>query len=77
MVVGQGLRVTLIGLVCGVAGAYASTRLLQSLLFEVSTTDATTFVVASMAFLAVTVLASWVPARRAANVSPVTALRDE
>ena len=56
MVVGQGLRVTCIGLVCGVAGAYASTRLLQSLLFEVSTTDATTFVVAPVLFVVVTVL---------------------
>ncbi len=39
MVVGQGLRVTIVGIVCGVAAAYGSTRLLESLLFEVSTTD--------------------------------------
>jgi putative ABC transport system permease protein len=75
MVVGQGLRVTLVGLVCGVAGAYASTRLLQSLLFEVSTTDATTFVVVPVLFVVVTVLASLIPAARAARIDPVGALR--
>ena len=52
MVVGQGLRVTLIGIVCGVAAAYACTRLLESLLFEVSTTDAATFVVVPAVFVA-------------------------
>jgi len=75
MVVGQGLRVTLIGIVCGVAGAYASTRLLQSLLFEVSTTDAMTFVAVPVVFVAVTLLASPIPAARAARIDPVGALR--
>jgi putative ABC transport system permease protein len=75
MVVGQGLRVTLIGLVCGLAGAYASTRLLQSLLFEVSTTDTTTFIVVPVLFVVVTVLASLIPAVRAARIDPVGALR--
>ena len=75
MVVGQGLRVTIIGLVCGVAGAYASTRLLQSLLFQVSTTDTTTFVVVPIMFVVVTVLASLIPAVRAARIDPVGALR--
>jgi predicted permease len=75
MVVGQGLRVTLIGLVCGLAGAYASTRLLQSLLFEVSTTDTTTFVVVPVVFVVVAVLASLIPAVRAARIDPVGALR--
>lgn len=75
MVVGQGLRVTVIGLVCGVAGAYASTRLLRSLLFEVSTTDATTFVVVPVLFVVVTVLASLIPAARAARIDPAGALR--
>jgi predicted permease len=75
MVVGQGLRVTLIGLALGIAGAYASTRLLQSLLFEVSTTDAMTFVVVPAVFVVVTVLASLIPAARAARIDPVGALR--
>ena len=75
MIVGQGLRVTLIGLVCGLAGAYASTRLLRSLLFEVSTTDTTTFVVVPIVFVVVTVLASLIPAVRAARIDPSRALR--
>jgi ABC-type antimicrobial peptide transport system permease subunit len=75
MIVGQGLRVTLIGLVCGLVGAYASTRLLQSLLFEVSTTDGTTFVVVPAVFVVVAVLASLIPAARAARIDPVRALR--
>jgi ABC-type lipoprotein release transport system permease subunit len=75
MVVSQGLRVTFIGLVCGLAGAYASTRLLQSLLFEVSTTDTTTFIVVPVVFVVVTVLASVIPAVRAARIDPVGALR--
>ena len=75
MVVSQGLRVTLVGLVCGVAGAWASTRLLQSLLFEVSATDATTVVVGPALFVLVTVLASLIPAARAARIDPVGALR--
>ena len=61
MVVGEGLRVTTIGLLCGVAGAYASTRLLASLLFGVSATDAMTFAVVPAVFVAVTVLASLIP----------------
>jgi putative ABC transport system permease protein len=75
MVVGQGLRVTLIGIVCGLAGAYASTRLLQSLLFEVTTTDAMTFVVVPVVFVLVTMLASLIPATRATRIDPVGALR--
>jgi putative ABC transport system permease protein len=77
MIVGQALVVAAGGIVVGVGGAVMVVRLVRSQLFGVSPLDATTFVVAAMAFLAVTVLASWVPARRAANVSPVTALRDE
>jgi putative ABC transport system permease protein len=75
MIVGQGLRVTLIGLACGLAGAYASTRLLQSLLFEVSTTDTMTFIVMPAVFVVVTVLASLIPAARAARIDPAGALR--
>ena len=77
MIVGQALVVAVGGIVVGIGGAVMVVRLVRSQLFGVSPLDATTFVVAAMAFLAVTVLASWVPARRAANVSPVTALRDE
>jgi putative ABC transport system permease protein len=77
MIVGQALVVAAGGIVVGVGGAVMVVRLVRSQLFGVSPLDATTFVVAATAFLAVTVLASWVPARRAANVSPVTAFRDD
>jgi putative ABC transport system permease protein len=75
MVVGQGLRLTVIGIVCGLVGAYVSTRLLESLLFDVSRTDAVTFVIVPALFVAVTVLASLIPAMRAARIDPVGALR--
>jgi predicted permease len=75
MVVGQGLRVTLIGIVCGVAGAYACTRLLQSLLFEVSATDPVTFVAVPTALVVAAVVASLMPAWRAVHVDPAAALR--
>jgi putative ABC transport system permease protein len=67
--------VTLIGIACGLAGAYASTRLLESLLFDVSATDAITFVAVPAVFVVVTVLASVIPAARAARIDPVGALR--
>jgi predicted permease len=75
MIVGQGLRVTLIGIAGGVAAAYASTRLLESLLFEVSTTDALTFVVVPTLFVLVALIASLIPAVRAVRIDPIGALR--
>jgi predicted permease len=75
MVVGQGLRVTAIGIVCGVAGAYLSTRLLESLLFQVSTTDLGTFLFVPALFVVIALLASIVPAWRAVRIDPVGALR--
>ena len=77
MVVGQAVIVAVGGIIAGAGGAVMVVRLVKSQLFGVSPADATTFVVAAAAFLALTVIASWIPARRAANVSPVTALRDD
>jgi putative ABC transport system permease protein len=77
MVVGQGLRVTAIGTAIGLAGAVVLTRFLRTLLFEVSTTDPRAYVVATIVFGAAAALASWVPARRAARVDPLEALRGE
>jgi hypothetical protein len=71
----SGLRVTIVGIACGVAAAYGSTRLLESLLFEVSTTDAVTFVVVPAVFVLVALLASLIPASRAVRIDPVGALR--
>jgi predicted permease len=75
MVVGQGLRVTAIGIVIGLLGAYGTTRFLESLLFEVTTTDVTTFVFVPAAFVLIAVLASVIPALRAVRINPAGTLR--
>jgi putative ABC transport system permease protein len=73
----QGMRLVLIGLVLGLGGAFALTRLMSSLLFGVSTTDASTFVAVAVGLTLVGVLACYLPARRATRVDPLIALRYE
>jgi putative ABC transport system permease protein len=77
LIVTQALVVAIGGISAGVAGTFVVVRLVRTQLFGVSPMDLTTFVVAATAFVGVTILASWIPARRAAGVSPVTALRAE
>jgi putative ABC transport system permease protein len=77
MVLRQSLRYVLPGLALGALGALALTRLLQAQLFGVEPTDPVTFGAVLTLLLAVALLASWVPARRAASVQPVEALRQE
>ena len=77
LVLRQGMRVVAIGLVLGVAGALGLTRVLTNLLYEVKPTDPLTFVGVSLVLLCVALLASWLPARRAAKVDPMVALRYE
>ena len=77
MVVRQGAGVTLIGIVLGVVAAIGVTRLLASLLFEVSARDPYTFAATALILGAVSLLATWLPARRAATISPLAALREE
>jgi putative ABC transport system permease protein len=76
MVLGQGLRTVLIGVVVGAAGA-ALTRAIQSLLFGVRATDPLTFAAVILLLLSVALLACYLPARRAAKVDPMVALRYE
>lgn len=77
LIVRQGLWKTLIGVVLGVAGATLLSRYLTSLLFEVRPTDSFVYVAVSLLLMLVAALASWLPARRAAKVDPVIALRAE
>jgi putative ABC transport system permease protein len=77
MVLGQGMRLVLAGLAIGLLGAFALTRLMKSLLFGVSATDPVTFGAVATILIGVSLLASLVPALRAARVDPVVALRTE
>jgi ABC-type antimicrobial peptide transport system permease subunit len=76
LVLRQGLGLALGGIVLGVAGSVGLTRLLTSMLFGVKAIDPVTFTLAAMLFLVVAFAASYIPARRAAAVEPMAALRD-
>jgi len=77
LMVGKGLNLSVIGIAIGVVGAFALTRVLTSMLVEVKPTDPVTFVSVAALFLFIAVLASWLPALRAAGLDPTTALRTE
>ena len=75
--IASGLRWAVLGVVVGVAGAYAGTRFLAALLFGITPTDPGTFAGLAALMLGVAALASYVPARRAAWVNPMSALRGD
>ncbi|MFZ0635762.1 MAG: ABC transporter permease [Candidatus Acidiferrales bacterium] len=77
MFVRQGLLLTGIGIVCGLAGAFAAMRLMSSLLFNVSPADPVTYVLVTIGIVATAYVACYLPSRRAATVDPVDALRAE
>jgi putative ABC transport system permease protein len=77
LVLGQGMKLVLIGVVIGIGGALALTRVIQSLLFGVSATDPLTFALIVLLLIVVTLTACWIPARRATKVDPLMALRCE
>jgi predicted permease len=76
-VAGEGLRLTLTGVALGIAGAFAATRILSRLLFGVGATDPAVFAAVAATLLTVGLLASYLPARRAMRVDPVTALHGD
>jgi putative ABC transport system permease protein len=77
LIMGFGLRLTMIGVLAGLIGSIISTRLLASLLFEVSAASPLAFFLPATLLVAVTVLAAYLPARRAASIDPMRALRAE
>ncbi len=77
LVVTQGLKLVVIGMAIGIAGSLALTRFLSSLLYGVKPTDALTFIAVSLILTGAALLASYIPARRAAKVDPMMALRYE
>ena len=77
LVVRQGLGLTVAGVAIGIAGAFGLTRFLRGLLFHISNTDPVIFIGVPLVFILVATLASYIPARRAVQVDPMTALRHE
>ena len=77
LIVGQGLKLTLVGVGLGLACAFALTRMMSSLLFGVSATDPPTFIITAMLLTLTAVAACYIPARRAARVDPMVALKYE
>jgi predicted permease len=77
LIVGRGMKLTIFGIVVGVAGAIALTRLMHGLLFNTSATDPFVFIVISILLSLAALLACYIPARRAARVDPLIALRYE
>jgi predicted permease len=77
MVVGSSLKIVLIGVALGLVAAYILTRLLSNLLYGISVTDPSIFASMALLFIIIALLASYIPARRAAKVDPIIALRSE
>jgi putative ABC transport system permease protein len=73
----NGVWLVVVGIVLGIAGAFAATRFITSFLYGISATDLNIFVIASLLLTVVTLLASYVPSRRAMKVDPIIAIKNE
>jgi putative ABC transport system permease protein len=77
LVVGQGLRLSLLGVGFGLAAALVLSRVLQTLLFEVKPSDPFTFAAVGLILMMVALFSCWLPVRRATRIDPIVALRYE
>jgi predicted permease len=77
LVIGQGMRLSAAGIGIGLAAAFALTRVMRGMLVGIAPTDPVTFAAVALLFSAIAATACWLPARRAAGLDPITALRDE
>jgi len=77
LVVGEGLRLSVAGMMLGLAGALAVTRVMASMLVGVEPTDPMTFAAIALLFVVIAAGASWLPARRASRLDPMEAIREE
>jgi putative ABC transport system permease protein len=77
LVVGQGMRLSALGIAAGLIAAFELTRAMTSMLIGVKPTDPITFAAMAVLFFVITAIASWLPARRAARLDPTSALREE
>lgn len=75
--IGQGLKLSAMGVVVGLVAAFGFTRWMASMLVGVTPSDPPTYIAIAAFFIVVAAVASWLPARRAAALDPVVALRDE